>query len=136
VARGGGYGRIQVDGARQLRASLKQAERGVQDLKDTHLAVARLVDDAADADPRRPRRITGALDASSRPAGTQREALVRIGRARVPYAGPVHWGWPARHIRPNPWVYRAVREHEDPALDLYLQHMNTIIDRIEGTHTP
>ena len=125
------YGQIQVDGARQLRASLKRAGLDVQDLKDAHRAVAEMVISRS-TPPRR----SGALAASMRAAGTQREAIMRAGRARVPYAGPIHWGWPARHITANRFISDAVARNEDPALDMYLHALETIIDKIEGTHTP
>jgi len=124
---------IEVDGARQLRASLKRAGLDVQDLKDAHRAVAEMVKDrAAPAAPRR----TGRLAGSLRAAGTQREAIVRAGGARVPYANPIHWGWPARHIAAQRFISDAVLRNEDPALDMYLHALETIIDKIEGTHTP
>jgi hypothetical protein len=39
------------------------------------------------------------------PAGRagQTAAVVRAGRASVPYAGPIHWGWPSRHITAQPF---------------------------------
>jgi len=136
---GGGRGLIQADGAKQLRRSLKQAGLDVSDLKAAHKAVAELI--ASRSAPNAPRR-SGALAASVRPAGTAREAVVRAGRARVPYAGPVHWGWKrpagpgrrAQNIPAQPWLYAAARANEDPALDLYLRALERIIDTIEGAH--
>lgn len=124
---------IEVEGARQLRASLKRAGLDVQDLKNAHRAVAELVKDRAA--PKAPRR-TGALARSLRAAGTQREAIVRAGGARVPYANPIHWGWPRRHIAAQRFISDAVLANEDPALDIYLHALESIIDKIEGTHTP
>ena len=44
-----------------------------------------------------PRR-SGRLAASIRTFKAQRAAQVGAGRASVPYAGPIHWGWPNRRI--------------------------------------
>lgn len=120
---------LQVEGARQLRASLKRAGLDVADLKAAHAQVAEQVKQAAA--PRAPRR-TGALAASMRSSGTQSAALVRAGRARVPYAGPIHWGWPRRHIAAQPWIYEAAQRTQDSWEGTYLGALEQIIDRIEG----
>jgi hypothetical protein len=125
-------GAIQVEGAKQLRDSLKRAAVSVDDLKAAHKAVAEMI--AQRSDSRAPRR-SGRLAGDVRAAGTAREAIVRVGRARVPYAGPIHWGWPARNIAPNPWLWETARNLEDRELSMYLDALQKIIDRIEGTHT-
>lgn len=120
---------LEVDGARQLRRALKQAGINVQDLKDAHREAAELVKRAADPDA--PRR-SGALASSTRAAGTQAAAIVRAGSARVPYAGPIHWGWPARHIDAQPWIADAAERTEPEWTQEYLDHLETIINAIEG----
>lgn len=120
---------LQVDGARKLRATLKQAGIDVQDLKDAHRAVADLVD--REAEPHAPRR-SGRLVRTERAAGTQSAAIVRVGRASVPYAGPIHWGWPARHIKPNPWIADAAERSETTWTGTYLHAIETIVNSIEG----
>ncbi len=125
-------GAITVEGAKQVRAGLKRAGLDVDDLKAAHKAVADMIVERSDS--RAPRR-SGALAADVRAAGTAREAIVRVGRARVPYAGPIHWGWPKRNIAPNPWLWTTARNLEDRELSMYLDALQKIIDRIEGTHT-
>lgn len=120
---------LRVDGARQLRASLKRAGISVQDLKDAHKAAADIV--KAEAEPRAPRR-TGRLAASVRASGTQSAAVVRAGRKAVPYAGPIHWGWPARNIAANPWIFEAAQRTESTWTRTYLAAVEQIIDTIEG----
>lgn len=120
---------LEVDGARQLRRALKQAGINVQDLKDAHREAAELVKRAADPDA--PRR-SGALASSTRAAGTQAAAIVRAGSARVPYAAPIHWGWPARHIDAQPWIADAAERTEPEWTQEYLDHLETIINAIEG----
>ncbi len=121
---------LQVDGARRLRASLKRAGVGVDDLKAAHAEVAKMVADRAARDA--PVR-TGRLAASVRASGTAREALVRAGRAPVPYAGPIHWGWPARGIAARPFIADAAEELRDSWEATYLRHVEQLLDTIEGT---
>jgi hypothetical protein len=121
-----------VDGARELRASLKRAGVGVQDLKDAHRKVADMV--AAEAEPKAPRR-SGRLAGTMRAAGTQSAAIVRVGRSSVPYAGPIHWGWEARGIKAQPWIAEAADREFEPAQQLYLQALEAIIATVEGTTT-
>jgi hypothetical protein len=124
---------LQVDGLRTLRRTLKAAGVSLQDLKDAHAQVANLVVRAAE--PAAPRR-SGALAATMRGSGTQAAAVVRAGRASVPYAGPIHWGWPARHIKAQPWIYDAAQNSQDQWTGLYLAALEKIIDGIEGAPGP
>ena len=118
---------------RELRRSLKAAGISLQDLKDAHNEVAQLVVRAAA--PAAPRR-TGALVASTRGTGQAAAAVVRAGRASVPYANPIHWGWPARHIKKQPWLYDAAEASQEQWTGLYLSALQKIIDSIEGTALP
>lgn len=122
-------GGLQVVGGRELRRAFDRAGVDVQDLKDAHRAVAELVKDAAD--PRTPRR-TGRLANSTRAAGTKSAAIVRAGGARVPYANPIHWGWPARHIAAQPWVSEAAEDTEPRWADEYMAALDAVIQAIEG----
>jgi len=124
---------VEVDGLRTLRRSLKAAGLSLQDLKDAHNEVAQLVVRAAA--PHAPRR-SGALVATDRGSGTQTAAVVRAGRAAVPYAGPIHWGWPARGIRAQPWLYDAAVDSREQWTGTYLRALQQIIDTIEGAPGP
>jgi hypothetical protein len=87
------------------------------------------------AEPTAPRR-SGALAATLRGSGTQAAAIVRAGRGSVPYAGPIHWGWPARHIPAQPWIYDAAQRSTEQWTGLYLTALEKIIDGIEGAPGP
>jgi hypothetical protein len=121
---------LRVDGARQLRASLKAAGVKLDDLKAAHLAVAQLVHRVAQ--PHAPVGETGKLARSERPAGTQSSAIVRAGSAAVPYAGPIHWGWPKRHITAHPWIADAAASTEAAWLGQYMHALERVIDTIKG----
>lgn len=123
---------LQVAGARQLRAAMKRAGVDVQDLKDAHRKIAD--DVAAEAAPHAPRR-TGRLAGTVRASGTASAAIVRAGRSSVPYAGPIHWGWQARGITAQPWIYEAGQDRFDHSQDLILDALETIIRTVERTTT-
>jgi len=62
---------------------------------------------------------TGALRQSIRSTGTLRDGVVRAGKARVPYAGPIHFGWTARNIRPQPFMYDALDARLPEVLEVF-----------------
>jgi hypothetical protein len=63
-------------------------------------------------------------------------AIVRAGRAAVPYANPVHWGWPSHHIKANPWIQEAADRTEPAWSGLYLSALDAIVQTIEGAPGP
>lgn len=122
-------GGIQVEGARELRRTMKRAGDDLQDLKDAHSSAAGLV--AATAAMRAPRR-TGRLRGSLRGSGTKTAAIIRAGAAAVPYANPIHWGWPARGIAANPFITEAAQSTEAQWVELYDKSVEKIVARIKG----
>lgn len=120
---------VQVRGARQLRASLKKAGKDLQDMKAAHAAVAALV--AAAAAQRAPKR-TGRLATSIRGSGTTTAAVIRAGFKSVPYAGPIHWGWPARGIAAQPFLSEAATGSEGAWLPIYEGAVEAAIDQVKG----
>lgn len=120
---------VEVRGARQLRRSLRRAGDDLEDLKAAHARVARLV--AGVATSTAPRR-TGRLASTVRPAGTKTQAIVRAGYARVPYANPIHWGWPRRGIRPQPWLSTAAQNTETAWVGIYMHEVDQLLARVEG----
>lgn len=129
---------VEVQGLRQLRKTLRQAGDDMADLKAANLEAAQLVATAAAA--RAPRGATGALAADVRPTGTKTAGIVRAGRARLPYAGPIHWGWPQRPtatarggpIPANPFLIDAASATERTWGPLYERRLETIVQTIEG----
>jgi hypothetical protein len=121
--------RVEVVGRARLVRTLRQAGHDVEDLKDAHQAVAAVV--AAAAAATAPRR-TGKLAASVRGNRAVGRAVVRAGRASVPYAGPVHWGWPSRNIAAQPFVAEAAQVTEPVWLALYENGVVKALDRVKG----
>lgn len=98
---------IRVEGLRELQRELRRAgntELPKQVRKAAKDAAQIVADDAARRAPRR----SGRLAASIKASASQSSAKVKAGTAsRVPYAGPIHYGWRKRNIRPNPFLYAA-----------------------------
>lgn len=86
---------IKVQGLRETVRSLERMGVDVQDLKAAFSAISREVASEATGIVRV---ASGAARNSIRIANTKNKAVVRAGSARVPYAGVLNYGWPARGI--------------------------------------
>lgn len=120
---------VQVEGARELRASMKAAGEDLGDLKDAHSQVAGFVAGAASAAA--PHR-SGALAGTVRGNRAATSAVVKAGGAAVPYAGVIHWGWPGRNIPAHPFLTDTATSTEPTWTDMYFQAVQRIVDRIRG----
>lgn len=116
-----------VEGARELRRTLRQAGDDLTDLKDTHRKVGTFV--AGRAGPRTPS-ATGRLGATGRPGATKTAALVRFGGARAPYARFVHWG--TKLMKARPWVQQAAQSSQEVWETMYQQGVDRVLARIKG----
>ena len=70
--------------------------------------------------------LTGALAAAIRNASTKKSAKVRAGNVGVQYAGPIHFGWPSRLIKPQPFIYEALDQRIGEVISVY----NNAIDEL------
>ena len=118
---------VEIEGLNKLlRALEKLDEEAKQSFKDVGGRVGRLVaEQAREEVPVR----SGALRGTIRAANTGRGAKVRAGSKRVPYAGPIHFGWRGRNIQSNRFLYRAVDKKVDVALEMYLEEVYKIWNR-------
>jgi hypothetical protein len=117
---------VEVEGLAELRRALKAAGDDLDDIKAANREAGDLVADAARGlVPRR----TGALLATIRAAGQLRGAVVRTGAARVPYAGPIHFGWPDRGIAPQPFLYDALDTRTVEVIEVYEARVDQLIDK-------
>lgn len=124
---------VRIDGLRTLQRQLKAAGLDLQDLKDAHTRVVDVV--LADAERLVPRR-TGRLAATIRGSATPSYSIVRAGRAAVPYAAPIHWGWRAHNIQQQPYLLDAIEKNRDEVTGIMLHKLQQVIDTIEGTPGP
>jgi len=125
---------LQLIGYRELRRDLKKlGDEAVAGLKDVNKRAADIVADTAR--PAIPVR-TGTLKGTLRTTGTARGGVVRMGRKTVPYAGPIHFGWPNRPdrakgwrggpIAPNPFLYEAMDKRIPEVMETYSKYLETL----------
>jgi hypothetical protein len=141
---------VRVEGAAQLSKAFRAAGGTVRELSGAYREVARsLVPPAQRAAPRR----SGKLAASTRGLGQRTRAILAAGSARVPYAGPIHFGnpsaktYPARIanpkrstgtlgvIRPNPWLYRTADHRRAEVVEVFDDHVGATL-RKYGLSSP
>lgn len=120
---------VRVAGARELRRTLKAAGDDLADLKSAHKAAGDIVVRRADSTAPR---VSGRLERSTRAGAAAGSATIRAGGRKVPYANPIHWGWPRRHITAQPWISAAAKDTEPEWLRLYQAAVDKIINTIRG----
>lgn len=121
--------RAQIVGLREVIRDLRNLSDDTKnEMKDTHLAAAQVV--VMGAKRYVPYR-TGALADSIRALATRTSGRVRAGSASVPYAGPIHFGWPARRIAPQPFIYDALDDRVEEVRRLYEDRINQLIHKYD-----
>lgn len=120
---------VEVEGARQLRKTLRAAGDDLADLKSANQQAANIAATAAKAGA--PHR-SGDLAGDIRASGTKTAGIVRAGRKKIPYAGPIHWGWPARGIKAQPYMTEGAQRTESIWVPLYQQLMDDALKKVKG----
>lgn len=119
---------VQVKGAKELRRALKHMDADVKDLRDINLAAARVVADRAEVIvPKRSGRLRGSI----KPTATKSRGNVVSGSRMVPYAGPIHFGWPARNIEPQPFLYDALDDRRNQVVEKYESEIERLVNRLD-----
>lgn len=120
---------VEVQGINALARALKKAgDTGLGDaLKASHREGAEIV--AKAARPRVPRD-SGDLAASLRTGSTPRSGRVSIGKKKVPYAPPIHFGWVRRNIRPNTFLYTALDRRKEEVEDAFLAAIEALSENV------
>lgn len=122
---------LRLDGGRQLRAGLAAVEGGLDDLKAANKEAAGIA--AGGASVRVPK-VTGRLAGTIRASGTKTAGIVRVGtKAKAPYAGPINYGWGRRKIKPTFFLNDGAQATEPRWVPVYMEHLQSLIQRIEGT---
>lgn len=143
---------VRVVGLRQFNKILRGlGDDAINDIKQAHAASAKIVEDAArpkipvhgsvsviSGKPywRPPAHSSGQMRSTLRSSGTRRGGFVRAGKKLVPYAGPVHFGWPSRPdaakgwrggpIRPNPFLFSALDKRREQVADAFARYIDDI----------
>lgn len=72
---------------------------------------------------------TGRLQASIRAGATLRSGTVKAGKASVPWANPIHWGWHRHNISPQPFLVEALQGNTDVIRETYITNLQAFLDR-------
>jgi HK97 gp10 family phage protein len=122
---------IRVEGTRELIKSLRAVNQDLpRELTKLHKELAEpLAEQMRSSAPSR----SGQLASSIRAQGGQRYARVAAGKKAVPYAGPIHWGWPARNIEAQPFMATILEDRADQTTDHYLELLDQFLDRVWET---
>lgn len=128
------YTGLKLEGGRNLRRTMTKAGADMQDMKAVHGDAAGIVSGRASSWAPH---VTGRLAGTLRTGATKTAAIVRAGNNRksasgVPYAQPIHWGWRARNIKPNPFMSYSAQATEPTWINLYFNAVNKAIDKIKG----
>jgi hypothetical protein len=115
---------VQVRGLGEMVAGLESLGVEVEDLKDGFEEIARQGSVlAARYAPKRSGRLAGDIRGNR----ARSKAVITAGRASVPYAGPINYGWARRGIKPALFMQRADQELQPYALRRLEQDINSKI---------
>ena len=115
------------------------AKQGMQaDLKGAYRTAASAVEARAKVEaPRRSGRLAGSVKAKGSTTGA---SIVAGGLKAVPYAGPIHYGWPSRPnkargwrggpIKANPFLTRAANGSVDVVRGLLEQELQRVLNKV------
>jgi len=96
---------VRTQGLAKTARALEKAGADSTDMKQLMYDIGMLVVRAS-----LPPVLTGRLASSIRAGRGKTKAVVRAGGARVPYAGVIHYGYPARNIEPQPFLLQALQQ--------------------------
>lgn len=112
---------FRVEGLSRVVRSLQALGLDVEDLKE---AFAKIAAKGAQSATRHAPKRSGRLAGSVRGNRAKSKAVVTAGRASIPYAGPINYGWRARNIAPQPFMQKADREMQPQAIGLLEDEIN------------
>lgn len=128
----GREGQVKIEGLAKTRTALRKLSddidyRAIEFLPTNKAIAAEVAKDARGYVPFD----SGNLSASIRDAATKTSAKVRAGYKSVPYAGPIHFGWPLRRIKPQPFIYDAIDKRRDEIKDRYEKLIKNLIEKYD-----
>ena len=121
---------IAVEGLRETVRDLQKVGVEVEDLKDVFGAIAA---EAAEVAARHAPSQSGALRNSVRGNRAKGKAVIMAGRARVPYAGAINYGWPKRNIKGRMFLQEADKVMETRAPEMFEEGLAAIFEKIGFT---
>lgn len=116
---------VRVEGLAKLHRELRQFEGSLdKELKAISKSAADLV---ADSSRSGAPVFRGKLRNAVKSAATAKGGEVRV---KLIYAPPIHFGWAAHNIEPQPFVYDAVDERRAEVFDKFEQGLTELIHRV------
>ena len=115
---------VQVQGAREVRATLRKLGQGTRDMTQVHRQVAAMVIGPAQS---RTRHLTGALAASYKVKASAAKA--QVGSSLV-YAPVQEFGWPRHGITPSLALTGALEDNRGAIADAYNAYVADLVDRL------
>jgi phage gpG-like protein len=117
---------VKILGLARLRSTLRKAGVDMADMKEANVKASRTVSGRAEAiGPRRSGQLMGSL--------TNPRIVARaVVRSNLRYAPVIHYGWPAHHIRPQPFLSHAAADTQEQWLTAYEQDLQRIANNVEG----
>lgn len=146
----GRSGQVKVEGLNKVRRDLKNLSNDVDYRAQEFLPVNKSIADAVAGDAKNyVPFLTGNLQASVRAAATKTSARVKAGgrlssaqraivgsgysgqKGTVEYAGPIHFGWPARFIKPQPFFYDAIDKRRGEIAQRYADMIFKLVKKYD-----
>jgi hypothetical protein len=118
---------VRVEGLNKTVRALTQFGVEVQDLKAVFSEIA--AEGARLASSFAPTQ-TGNLSKTVRGNKAKNKAVVIAGRARVPYAGAINYGWPKRHIKPALFMQRADAALAPRAVEMLEAGLDQVVGKV------
>jgi len=148
-------GGVKIEGLSAVRRDLRGLQGDLDLVKGEFLATNKKVAEIVLGDAKRYVPVlSGALAASMVNASTKTAAKIRVGsrgagrRVRasggyyagrtkksagdlVEYAGPIHFGWPKRRIKPQPFIYDAIDPRRNEIAQEYAERLTSIRNKYD-----
>lgn len=125
---------VEFEGLRETRKLLRQAgdKESLAAVKEAHRKAAEMV--VARALPHVPVR-TGRLAGTVKALASATSGRAKAGTVSVPYARPIHWGWPRRNIKPRPFLWDALQDVESQIDDVFVDALHRNLEIVRASRS-
>lgn len=120
---------VEIEGLSRFITTCKRAGVDMANFKTANQRTGEIV--ASTARFLAPRR-SGNLALSIRSSAQARRVRILAGDTGVPYAAPIHWGWPSRNIAANPFASKAAQATESIWTTAYQKELAAIVAKVQG----
>lgn len=119
---------FRVDGLTRAIRAAEKAGADSENMRDLMHSIGEIV--AGRGRSLAPAR-TGVLRGTIRAGRGKTKAVVRTGyeSKRLPYAGVIHYGWPAHHIKPNQFMLKAIEQTRGEVITRLETGLGETLDR-------